>query len=54
MICHHRAAVEMARAIVARSDIPAVKRLAQAIVELQSAEIATMRSILVKKAQVTT
>lgn len=48
MILHHEGAVEMARSELATGKDAAVKRLAQAIIDSQTAEIATMNSLLAK------
>ena len=48
MILHHEGAVEMARSELATGKDPAVKRLAQAVIDGQTAEIATMNSLLAK------
>lgn len=48
MILHHEGAVEMARSELATGKDAAVKRLAQAIIDSQTAEIATMSSLLAK------
>jgi uncharacterized protein (DUF305 family) len=46
MIRHHQGAVAMARTELTKGSSPDVKQVAQAIVDRQSAEIATMTSIL--------
>ena len=46
MIPHHRAAVPMAEAAMARTDRPEVENLAGAITATQEAEIQTMREML--------
>jgi len=48
MILHHEGAVEMARSELATGKDAAVKRLAQAIIDSQTTEIATMNSLLAK------
>jgi uncharacterized protein (DUF305 family) len=42
MIPHHRGAIRMARAVLARGDTTRVRRLAKAIISAQSREIAQM------------
>jgi len=49
MIPHHRAGVEMAQAVLARSEQPAVRALAQAIVNAQESEITYMQALLQQK-----
>lgn len=51
MIRHHTSAVAMANAALARARLPEVRRLAEAIVASQRAEIALMQDLLVKKGQ---
>lgn len=46
MITHHEGGVEMARAALELADQPAVRRLAQAVVDSQTAEIAVLRGLL--------
>jgi uncharacterized protein (DUF305 family) len=46
MIDHHRAAIPMAEAILARTDRPEVRQLAEAIATSQRAEIQTMQEML--------
>lgn len=46
MIAHHRGGVEMAEAVLARTDREEVERLARTMVEGQSAEIELMTSML--------
>lgn len=46
MMAHHRGAVDMANAVVARSSNPAVVELAQSIIESQTAEMQVMERML--------
>jgi uncharacterized protein (DUF305 family) len=46
MIAHHEAGIEMAQAILQRTDIEQVKLLAQSIVNAQRAEIDVMQRML--------
>lgn len=46
MIVHHQSAVEMANAIIERSDIDAVTILAQSIINTQQSEISLMEGML--------
>ena len=46
MIEHHRGAVTMAQDVLSTTETPDVKRLAQAVVDGQNKEIATMRGLL--------
>lgn len=46
MIAHHRGGVEMAEAVLARSDEPVVDTLASSIVRAQSSEIGYMEGLL--------
>ena len=46
MIEHHQGAVAMARDELAKGTNPEAKKLAQAVIDGQSAEIAEMRSAL--------
>jgi uncharacterized protein (DUF305 family) len=50
MIEHHRGAVEMAEAVLTRSDHPVVVSLADSIVRSQQAEIDLMQDMLVERA----
>ena len=49
MIAHHKAGVDMAEAVLARSDRPDVVQLATSIVNGQQAEIALMTNMLAKR-----
>ena len=49
MIPHHQAGVEMAEAVLARTDQPAVVRLAEAIAASQEAEITYLRELLAER-----
>jgi uncharacterized protein (DUF305 family) len=49
MIAHHRGAVEMAEAVLARSDYPVVVSLAESIVASQESEIALMEDMLAER-----
>jgi len=49
MIPHHRAGVIMAQAVLDRSEQPAVRALAQAIVRAQESEITYMQALLQQK-----
>lgn len=46
MIAHHEGGVAMARSALELADEPAVRRLAQAVVDSQTAEIAVLRALL--------
>jgi uncharacterized protein (DUF305 family) len=46
MIAHHEGGVEMADAVLARTDVPQVLRLATGIKKAQEAEIAAMQDLL--------
>ena len=46
MIAHHQGAVAMANQVLAASDDPEVKKLAEAVVAGQTAEITTMQKLL--------
>jgi len=46
MVAHHEGAVEMSKAELAQGANPDAKKLAEAIIQAQQAEIATMRSLL--------
>ena len=48
MIAHHEGGLEMAQALLARSDVPQVVDLAAGIQRSQSAEITVMRDLLAK------
>jgi uncharacterized protein (DUF305 family) len=49
MIAHHQGAVEMAEAVLARSDHPVVVSLAESIVASQASEIALMEDMLAER-----
>jgi uncharacterized protein (DUF305 family) len=49
MIAHHQGAVEMAEAVLARSDYPVVVSLAESIVASQESEIALMEDMLAER-----
>ncbi len=49
MVVHHRGGVDMARTALALTDRPAVRQLAQSIVDSQSAEINQMQDMLRKR-----
>lgn len=49
MIAHHRAGVAMAQAVLARTQRPEVRMLAQAIVNSQQSEIAYMQALRQRK-----
>ena len=49
MIPHHRSGVDMAQAVLARSERPEVRALAQAIVNAQQSEISYMEELLARK-----
>lgn len=49
MIAHHRAGVAMAQAVLARTQRPEVRALAQAIVNAQQSEIAYMQALRQRK-----
>ncbi|GEM_PF-499630 len=51
MIPHHQGAIDMAKLALAHGKDPQVKKLAQAVVQAQEAEIAFMRSWLSKRDQ---
>ena len=46
MIAHHEGGVAMARSALERAEEPAVRRLAQAVVDSQTAEIAVLQALL--------
>ena len=48
MIPHHQGAVDMARALLAHSDDPELRNLAQSILVEQASEIALMRAWLAR------
>jgi len=49
MVAHHRAGVDMARAVLARTDRPRVRRLAQSMVDGQQSEITLMTRMLAER-----
>lgn len=49
MIPHHRGGVDMARAVLDRTDQPEVRRLAQAMVDAQTAEIVVLEALLAER-----
>ena len=49
MIAHHQGGVDMAKAILGRTNRPEVRRIAEAIVSSQTAEIEAMKAILRRK-----
>lgn len=49
MIAHHRGGVEMAEAVLAATDVPVVRDLAQKMVAGQSAEIDLMNEMIAKR-----
>lgn len=46
MIAHHQGAIAMADQVLSSTNMPAVRELAQAVIEGQSAEIATMQRLI--------
>ena len=46
MIAHHKGALEMSQALLARSDQPSARAFAQAVVTSQQAEIDLMTTML--------
>jgi uncharacterized protein (DUF305 family) len=48
MIVHHQSAVDMAQAVLERSDDPVVTRMAQAIIDSQATEISRMEEMLAR------
>ena len=51
MIAHHRGAVEMAEVVIRYGDDPEVRRLAEAVIAAQEAEIAWMEGWLAANGQ---
>jgi uncharacterized protein (DUF305 family) len=49
MIPHHEGGLEMADAVLARTDVPQVTTLADGIRRAQQAEIAVMRQLLAER-----
>ncbi|WP_348786892.1 DUF305 domain-containing protein [Leifsonia sp. NPDC080035] len=49
MIAHHEGAVEMAEAVLARSENPSVRTFADAVVKSQESEITLMRGMLAER-----
>jgi uncharacterized protein (DUF305 family) len=49
MIAHHRAGVDMAEAVLARTERPLVRRLAQSTVDGQQSEITLMNQMLAER-----
>lgn len=49
MTIHHRGGVEMAEAALARTDVPAVRDLAEKMLNAQKAEIETMNTMIVER-----
>jgi len=49
MIAHHRGGVEMAAAILERSDVNVVSDLASGILSVQESEIALMERMLAER-----
>jgi Uncharacterized protein conserved in bacteria len=49
MIAHHKGAIEMARAVLTRSDYPSVRAFADSVVRSQTAEIDAMTAMLTER-----
>lgn len=49
MIAHHRGGVEMAQAVIARTDVPVVRDLAQKMIAGQQSEIELMNDMIEKR-----
>jgi uncharacterized protein (DUF305 family) len=49
MIAHHRGGVEMAEAVLALTDVPAVRDMAEKVVFTQNAEVEAMNDLIVER-----
>jgi uncharacterized protein (DUF305 family) len=49
MIAHHKGGIEMAEALLERSDYPSVTALAQGVVTVQTTEISVMEAMLAER-----